>query len=201
MSIPKGFRGLDFPCECVSAKNKSYSDPWAEVAKNRLLPDGTKEEILNLVAREPKTISQLAAILKLSAPSVHTHVTDMMKSELLRESEEWERKYPAERYYEPNFPVIGSEESAEFETVCEEMAKEIAELFEKYRPQLEQTFDRTELKKRGWDFSDLSQYFYARAQRGARQILENRAAIQPAEKHDNGIRWVFWAEEPTDENG
>ena len=83
MSVPAGFKGLRFPCECVSSRPGGYSDPWAEITKNRLLPNGTKEEILNLVAREPNTISQLAEALDLSLPSVHTHINDMMKSELL----------------------------------------------------------------------------------------------------------------------
>jgi predicted ArsR family transcriptional regulator len=82
------------------------TDPWSEITKRKLLPNGTKEESLNLVAREPKTISQLAEALDLSSPSVHTPINDMMMSELLRESEEWEKKYPTERYYEPNFPVF-----------------------------------------------------------------------------------------------
>src|SRR6185503_19214825 len=112
MTVPAGFKGLRFPCECVSSRPGGYSDPWAEITKNKLLPNGTKEEILNLVAREPKTISQLAEALKLSLPSVHTHINDMMKSELLRESEEWEKNYPTERYYEPNFPVFKAEECA-----------------------------------------------------------------------------------------
>ena len=113
-----------FACECVSARRGGYSDPWADIAKNRLLPDGTKEGILNLVARQPKTLSQLAEALELSPPSVHTHINDMMKSELLRESEEWEKRYPTERYYEPNFPVVGAEERVEFDALCEEMAKQ-----------------------------------------------------------------------------
>src|ERR671927_1341321 len=118
---------LRFPCECVSAQG-GYSDPWASISQRKLLPDGTKEEILNLVASEPKTISQLAEALKLSPPSVHTHITDMVKSELLRESEEWEKKYPTERYYEPNFPVVRAEERTEFDDVCREMAGRVAEL-------------------------------------------------------------------------
>jgi predicted transcriptional regulator len=74
---------------CVGGRGR-YSDPWSETTKNKLVPNDTKEEILNLVARQPKTISQLAEALDLSPPSVHTHINDMMKSELLRESEEWE---------------------------------------------------------------------------------------------------------------
>src|SRR3954465_9891646 len=136
MSIPDNREGLRFPCECVSARG-GYSDPWAAIAKNKLLPDGTKEEILNLLAREPKTISQLAAALSLAPPSVFAHVNDMMNSELLRESIEWEKKHPTERYYEPNFPVFRAEECAEFEALCQEMAEQVAALFEKKRPQME----------------------------------------------------------------
>ena len=144
--MPKsdGLRSLRFPCECVSSGKGGYSDPWAEITKNKLLPDGTKEEILNLVAREPKTISQLAEALNLSPPSVHTHINDMMKSELLRESEEWEKKYPTERYYEPNFPVFKSEECAEFKALCEEMSKELVRLFERKRQGMERAFRKTE---------------------------------------------------------
>ena len=92
MAVPKELKGLRFPCECVSAKLGGYSDPWADVTKRKLLPNGTKEEILNLVASEPKTISQIAEALNLSAPSVHTHINEMTKSELVRESEgPWRR--------------------------------------------------------------------------------------------------------------
>ncbi len=60
MSVPAGFKGLRFPCECVSSRQGGYSDPWAEITKNKLLPNGTKEEILNVLAQEPKTITQIA---------------------------------------------------------------------------------------------------------------------------------------------
>src|SRR5919205_4172387 len=118
---------LRFPCECVSAQG-GYSDPWAAISQKKLLPDGTKEEILNSVTKEPKTIAQLAKELGLSQPSIHRHISEMMASELLRESEEWERRYPTERYYEPNFPVVRAEERTEFDDVCREMAGRVAEL-------------------------------------------------------------------------
>ena len=35
MTIPKEFTGLNFPCECVSAKEENYSDPWANIAKKK----------------------------------------------------------------------------------------------------------------------------------------------------------------------
>jgi hypothetical protein len=49
MSIPDNRKGLRIACECVSARRGGYSDQWAAVAKIKLLPDGIKEEILNLV--------------------------------------------------------------------------------------------------------------------------------------------------------
>lgn len=185
---------LHFPCECVS-KVSGYSDPWAGVAQKRLLPNGTKEGILNLVADKPKTIAQLAKELNLAQPTVLRHISEMMKSELLRESEEWERKYPAERYYEPNFPIIKADERAEFESLCEEMAEAIAALFEKKENKLEAAFDKTVLAERGWTFSDIAQYLFARVQRSARKKLEQRGKLPPPEEHTNGVEWIFWAEE------
>src|SRR5690348_17705755 len=138
-------KGLRFPCECVSNSAGGYSDPWAEITKRRLLPNGTKEQILTLVAQEPKTISQLAGALNLSAPSVHTHVNDMLQSELLRESEEFEKKHPTERYYEPNFPVFKADDCAEFRSLCDEMAQQLVALFERRRSKMERAFRNTGL--------------------------------------------------------
>jgi DNA-binding transcriptional ArsR family regulator len=186
---------LQFACECVSAQG-GYSDPWAAVAQNKLLPDGTKEEILNLVANEPKTIAQIAKLLSLSQPSIHKHINEMMASELLRESKEWERKYPMERYYEPNFPVLKSAEQAEFELLCQQMAEGISALFENQHEQLESAFQQTALPGQGWVFSDIAHYLYATIQRGARERLEQRGLLPPRHEHRNGAKWVFWAEEP-----
>src|SRR6266536_562186 len=118
MSVPKGFKGLRFPCECVSSRSGGYSDPWAEITKNKLLPNGTKEEILNILAQGPNTITQIAETLRLSAPGVHTPASDMLRRELLREAVEWEKTHPAERYYDPNFPVLKTQECAEFRALC-----------------------------------------------------------------------------------
>jgi DNA-binding transcriptional ArsR family regulator len=180
MPVSNKLKSLCFPCECVSGGRGGYSDPWSEITKNKMLPNGTKEEILNLVARQPKTISQLAEALDLSPPSVHTHINDMLKSELLRESEEWEKKYPTERYYEPNFPVFKAEECAEFRTLCEEMAQQMVALFERKRAKMERAFRRTRLANQGWEFSDITQCLYANMQRGARTLLEQRGVLSPA---------------------
>src|ERR1041384_4932844 len=140
-----GRKGLRFPCECVSGFPGGYTDPWAEITKRKLLPNGTKEQILTLVAEEPKTLSQLAQALNLSPPSVHTHINDMLKSELLRESAEFEKRHPSERYYEPNFPVFKAKECAEFRSLCEEMAKQVATLFEQRRAKMERAFQNTKI--------------------------------------------------------
>jgi DNA-binding transcriptional ArsR family regulator len=196
MSVPAGFKGLRFPCECVSSRPDSYSDPWAEITKNKLLPNGTKEEIVNVLAKGPKTITQIAEALSLSAPSVHTHVTDLLRSELLREAVEWEKAYPAERYYEPNFPVFKAEECAEFRSLCEEMSKALVTMFEKRRQKMERAFHKTGLPKQGWELADITQCLFANMYRGARTQLEQRGLLSPREKHANGAKWIFWAEEP-----
>jgi DNA-binding transcriptional ArsR family regulator len=196
MAIPTEHRGLRFPCECVSADLTEYSDPWSDIAKKRLLPNGTKEEILNLVARGPKTISQLAQALNLSAPSIYTHINDMVNSELLRESEEWEKKYPTERYYEPNFPVFRAGECAEFSALCEEMAQQVVTLFERKQAKMERAFAKTDLSKQGWELADVTQCLYANMQRLARTELERRGLLLPRQKRANGAKWIFWAQEP-----
>lgn len=196
MSVPDGFKGLRFPCECVSSKPGGYSEPWAGITKNKLLPDGTKEEILNLVAQEPKTISKLADALGLSAPSVYTHVRDMLKSELLREAAEWEKTHSAERYYEPNFPVIKADEAAQLCVLCGELAEKVAALFKRHQRQLEKAFQETPLASRGWDFAEVAQFVYASVQRGARDLLEQNGTLAAPKTHQNGVEWVFWAEQP-----
>ena len=195
MTVPAGFKGLRFPCECVSSRSGGYSDPWAEITKNKLLPNGTKEEILNVLAQGPNTITQIAESLGLSTPSVHTHVRDMLRSELLREAVEWEKTHPAERYYEPNFPVVRADECAEFRAVCEEMSKELVALFEKRRPKMERAFRKTGLADQGWKLSDITQSLFANMYRGARSELEQRGLLSTRQKHANGAKWIFWAEE------
>ena len=199
MAIPEHLEGLRFPCECVSASPEGYSDPWADIARKKLLPNGTKEQILNLVAREPKTISQLATALSLAPPSVYTHINDMIKSELLRESEEWEKRYPTERYYEPNFPVFRAKECAEFKTLCDEMAEEVVALFEKRRAKMERAFRKTGLAEAGWELSDITQCLYTNMYRKARKTLESSGFLMSREKKSNGAEWIFWAEDHEEE--
>ena len=196
MTVPAGLKGLRFPCECVSSRSGGYSDPWAEITKNKLLPNGTKEEILNVLAHGPNTITQIAEALGLSVPSVHTHVSDMLRSELLREAKDYEKTHPAERYYEPNFPVFKAEECKEFMALCEEMSRQLVTIFERRRPKMERAFRKTGLREQGWKLSDITQCLFAKMYRSARTQLEQRGLLSSREKHANGAQWIFWAEEP-----
>jgi DNA-binding transcriptional ArsR family regulator len=196
MTVPAGFKGLRFPCECVSSRPGGYSDPWAPIAKNKLLPDGTKEEILNVLARAPNTITQIAETLGLSAPSVHSHVSDMIRSELLREAVQWQKIHPAERYYEPNFPVINEDQAEELCNLCDDLGAEVADIMKNSFPKLEKAFRSTALQDKGWSFEDVAQFIFASVQRGARTRLEDEGILKAAEAHRNGIDWAFWAQEP-----
>jgi DNA-binding transcriptional ArsR family regulator len=194
MKIRKNGRGLHFPCECVSLQ-RGYSDPWAAIAQDKLLNDGTKEQVLNSVARRPKTIARLAKELGLSQPTIHAHVNDLLKSELLCRAMDWEKQHPAENYYEPNFPVLGAADRAASKPICQAMAEQIADLFEKNQPGLQRAIEETSVMERGWRYADVAQCLYASVQRGARKILEERGVLPRRQKHDNGAEWLFWAEE------
>jgi len=197
MTISDKTSHLHFPCDCVSHIAENYTDPWAAIAKNGLLAGRTKEEILNHVAESPKTISQLAKELGLSAPSVFKHVNELLESELIRDSAEWEKSHPKERYYEPNFPVVSTEECAEMVSLCIELSDEVAMRFEECLPEFQEAFGRSELAKQGWTFEDVSQCLFAHVQRRARHALEKKGSLRPAQTHQNGTAWSFWAERPS----
>ena len=194
MNVSNGNLKLRFPCDCVSGRKDNYGDPWSDVTKNRLFSDGTKEEIINLVAEEPKTISQLAKATNLSAPSIHKHINELLSSELIRDSVEWEKLHPKERYYEPNFPVIRAEECEALHGICEKMSETIAELFASARPEFERAYEESGLHGSDWTFDDLSQCVFAQIQRNARELLEQRGLITPPKQHRNGTVWTYWAE-------
>jgi hypothetical protein len=118
----------------------------------------------------------------------------MLDSELLREAVEWEKTHPAERYYEPNFPVFRSEECAEFRALCDEMSKELVALFERKRKKIELAFRKTDLSEKGWEMADITQCLFTNMYRGARTQLEQCGLLSSRKKHANGAQWIFWAE-------
>ena len=194
MGARKNGRGLLFPCECVSSRS-GYSDPWAGITQNGLLKDGTKERILNAVAKQPGTIAGLAKALGLSQPTVHAHVNDLLASELLREAVAWEKRHPAENYYEPNFPVVRAADRVAFDRICQALAADFAHAFESRLAEMQAALQANTLAGGKWRFADVAHFCFASAQRGARTKLEERRVLPRRRKHANGAEWVFWAEE------
>jgi hypothetical protein len=55
----------------------------------------------------------------------------------VRESRDWEKRHPAENYYEPNFPIIKAQGRAAFDQICKAISRQIADAFEKKVEELE----------------------------------------------------------------
>src|SRR5918998_3998019 len=91
---------LRFACACASAMPIA-EDPWVAIVNQRKLNDGTKELILNAIYRQPRTITQLAELLGISAPAVHRHVAGLLADELIQEGDlvAPQRGRGSERYY------------------------------------------------------------------------------------------------------
>jgi hypothetical protein len=61
---------------------------------------------------------------------------------------------------------------------------------------MERAFNKTRLPRQGWDLRDITQRLYANVYRSARALLEQRGLLNPAVKHTNGAKWIFWAQHP-----
>jgi DNA-binding transcriptional ArsR family regulator len=173
------------------------SDPWAAIAHDGKLNDGTKELILNALAAQPRTITQLAERLGISSPAVHRHVTDLLASELIREVEAPEdgRRSGVERYYQPTFPVVLAADRATLDPILQDLAADIAAAFRRRQEALADAFAQTSLPARGESVEPLLHYLYATAARLARERLEAAGDLPPWPEHADGSRWIWWAEE------
>ena len=187
---------LRFACACASAV-PTAADPWVAIVNQRKLNDGTKERILNAIYRQPRTITQLAELLGISAPAVHRHVVDLLADELIHEVDlaAAERSRGSERYYRPNFPVVLAADRAALQPVLDDLAAEIAAAFHRRQEALADAFAQTSLPARGEPVEMLLHYLYAAATRLARARLEGDGALPPWPAHADGSRWIWWAEE------
>lgn len=192
-------RALRFACSCASAAPIA-DDPWVAVAKQGKLNDGTKELILNALHRQPRTIAQLSRILGLSSPAVHRHINELLGSELIREVPVpvAERRSPVERHYRPNFPIVLASDRRELQPVLEELAGVFAEAFQARQARVVAAVARTGLPDRGESLDAVLHYLYAEATRMARNGLEAEGALPRWPEHEDGSRWVWWAEEPSE---
>jgi len=188
---------LRFSCACASAV-PVREDPWVAIVNQRKLNDGTKELILNAIYRQPRTITQLAELLGISAPAVHRHVADMLASELIAEAVVTapERSRGSERYYRPNFPVLLASDQEMLQPVLQDLADDIAAAFHRRQDALASALAQTNVRARGESFEGLFHYIYATATRLARERLEAAGQLPPWPEHADGSRWVWWAAEP-----
>jgi predicted ArsR family transcriptional regulator len=186
---------LRFACACASAVPIA-ADPWVAISQQRKLNDGTKELILNAIYRQPRTITQLAELLGISAPAVHRQVAGLLADELIQEVDPpAERSRSSERYYRPNFPVVLAADRAALQPFLEDLAVDIAASFHRHREALSDAFAQTSLPARGESVETLLHYLYATATRLARARLEEEGALPTWPEHGDGSRWIWWAEE------
>jgi DNA-binding MarR family transcriptional regulator len=186
---------LRFACACASAVPVA-EDPWVAIVNQRKLNDGTKELILNAIYRQPRTITQLAELLDISAPAVHRHMVDMLADELIQEVDlvAPQRSRSSERYYRPNFPVVLAADRAALQPVLRNLAADIVAAFRQQNV-LANAVTQTSLPARGESVEMLLHYLYATATRLAREQLEVDGALPPWPEHADGSRWIWWAEE------
>src|SRR5215207_5335446 len=191
---------LRFACACASAF-PSGEDPWVAIVNQRKLNDGTKELILNAIYRQPRTITQLAEHLGISAPAVHRHIVDMLADELIQEVDlaAPQRSRGSERYYRPNFPVVLAADRTALQPVLEELAADIVGVFRQRQEALANSLTDTSLPARGEPVDLLLHYLYATATRLARAKLEADGDLPPWPEHADGSRWLWWAEAPETE--
>ena len=168
------------------------------IVNQRKLNDGTKELILNALFPQPRTSAQLAQQLGLSPPAVHRHVMELLASELIREVAPPTdgRRSGVARYYGPTFPIVLAADREALQPALDELALGIAAIFRAEQAALMRTFAETSLPARGESFAALLHYLYATATRMARERLEATGDLPPWPEHDDGSRWVWWAEEP-----
>jgi hypothetical protein len=186
---------LRFACACASAVPVS-EDPWVAIVKQRKLNDGSKELILNAIYRKPRTITQLAELLGISAPAVHRHIVDMLADELIQEVDlAPQRSRVSERYYRPNFPVVLAPDRAALQPVLEDLASDIAAAVQRRQEVLASAVAQTSLRAHGEPIEMLLHYLYATATRLARARLEADGDLPPWPEHADGSRWIWWAEE------
>jgi DNA-binding transcriptional ArsR family regulator len=193
-------RTLRFACSCASAAPVT-ADPWAAIAKQGKLADGTKELILNALHQRPRSVTQLSAVLDLSAPAVHRHVIELLGSELIHEVPvpSSQRRSPTERHYRPNFPIVRAADRQALQPVLEQLAETFAGVFRARQDELVIAFTRTSLSAHGERFEVLLHYLFAAATRLARARLELTGDLPPWPEHGDGSRWVWWGEEPATE--
>ncbi len=181
---------LMFPCDCISATPRCQ-EPWARVAKAGMFKDGTKEVLLNLLSRRPKTIAQLARQTRLAQPTVFRHIRDLTTHHLVREVQPKSKGYTFERYYKQNFPVLTRADRALFEEEIARLTDGIAAQIRRHLPAMRKLFNSSHAVREGWSFEEIAQYAVHAAQRRARIGLEKQRKLA-AQFRSAGLDFAFW---------
>ncbi len=194
---PDSSRILQFACDCVSHLHATIRDPWSYVSRAGLISSGTKEIILNKTYRQPKTVTQLAREIGVSQPAVFKHVRELLASDMLREAflSDADKTYRVEKYYEPNFPVLLQEDLVRLEPACRSVAQRIAAIYWEHRGDLHKAFSNTSLESRGYTLDDMLDFLYSKIRRMGRELLDEQGFFAALPEHQDGSRWVYWAEE------
>ena len=105
------------------------------------------------------------------------------------------RSRSSERYYRPNFPVVLAADRDALQPVLEDLAADIAAVFQQRQEALANALTETSLSARGEPVELVHHYLYTTATRLARGRLEADGALPPWPDHADGSRWIWWAEE------
>ena len=183
---------LKFPCDCVSS-TPSCDEPWAAVAKEGMFKDGTKEQILNLVHRDPSTVAQLAKATGLSQPTILRHVSEMVGDGLLSELASQRKEYSFERYYAPGFPIVTRHDQELMASEVEKAASVQAGSLAAWLAGVKKLYAKTDAASSGWEFEEFAQYLFHRVQRESRNKLEEEGVLETASRQPIGF--IFWGAE------
>lgn len=184
---------LAFPCDCMSATPRCQ-EPWARVAKAGMFKGGTKEVLLNILSRQPKTIAQLARQTRFAQPTVFRHIRDLTKHHLVREVQPKSKGYTFERYYKQNFPVLTRPDRALLDEEIARLTHGIATEIRRHLPAMRKLFDSSHAAREGWTFEEIAQYAVHAAQRRARITLEKQGKLAAAFR-SAGLDFAFWGTE------
>ena len=125
------------------------------------------------------------------------HVKELLASDMMREASlpNAEKAYRVEKYYEPNFPVLLEEDVNQLEPACRKVAERIAKIYWEHKDELEEAFAGTFLEDRGYGLENILDFLYSKIRRLGREILDEQGFFPELPTHQDGSRWVYWAEE------
>ena len=123
----------------------------------KVLENETRKIIVTKLFKNPLTVTQLAEDLGISQPAVFGHVQILLEAGLIKDADipQEQKKYKAEKYYIPSFPIISKKDIEIMSPICKKISEEAAEVYRLHKSELLDTLRRTSLYKAGFTFQDL----------------------------------------------